>query len=545
MTNRFSKPGRLLGLILLAAALFAWPCLEGGRCISIQPAYSQVNIYHVAVDGSDPNGDGSISAPWKTLDHALNTVPDVPNLIIVLGVGTHLVEGRIEREFSSSVAVRANQDRRASLAVAAPLEIAGSGITLSGLDIHPLDEGVDEAAVQPTLLRLTGSDLRLSSNLIRGSVEGARHVIDLIEIGAGAKDIVIEGNAVYDPGPAGHHIRIGDSQKLRISQNLIYSTWKQGLPGPDPQSLHGSSLRMDIDDAGLLARETVIEGNVFSHWAGQANAHFIEIGQRSSSANVGPSADLTIQSNLLLGSAERPPMDSALAIWAGTEIEIRANTVRGQIGEEVFGLRMGEGLRNLGIHNNIWAPEHKRRQDIGLMSAGVRETSEIGNNLYWHSDYDLNTSKPEDLPAQDPRAQIEDPKLLDVEGITAPLWDSERGQFEGAIKELRDLREHLIRAARTDIGGAAIDRADGRFMPLFDITGRPRGVPDIGALEHHDWAATPSPTATDVQTPSKTPDPIVSATPLSPTPTQVSPTIDASGFENRLYLPLLDRVIEP
>ena len=84
-----------------------------GNAYDCVPEAPAGETFWVATDGSDDTGDGSEGAPWATITHALDSVPDGSLVLVRPG----LYEGRIRMRgnFAEGVEVRSEVPYRAVL----------------------------------------------------------------------------------------------------------------------------------------------------------------------------------------------------------------------------------------------------------------------------------------------------------------------------------------------------------------------------------------------------------------------------------------------
>ena len=96
---------------------------------------SSAQTFYVATGGDDGSGDGSSGAPWATITHALDTVPDSSTILV--RPGTYFGRVNLRGTFANGVTVRSEIPYQARLRYDATVVICfyGQGITLEGFDI--------------------------------------------------------------------------------------------------------------------------------------------------------------------------------------------------------------------------------------------------------------------------------------------------------------------------------------------------------------------------------------------------------------------------
>lgn len=463
---------RLLALAALLALGLAAPA----------PLRAQSSLYHVAVAGSDPAGDGSLERPWASIRHALSQVPDAPGVVILVDAGRYADEsgGGWARHFESSVTLRSAQRYQAELFVDGDrsLEIAGSGIALGGFRLRHAASPGDPAAA-PALLRITGARLRISDCRFLEAAQG-----DLVAIEGGARDVILEHNLLAAPGPGGNGIRVADASAVRIAGNILSDAGTR-LAAASDRTLIRAGLayrRADRLVAGR-SRDLRIERNILIHAADSPGTALIDLGTAIDPSDEPYARDVAIESNLFLGLPGKRLL-APLRLTASQGVTVRANTVLGDFPALAF-LVFAREANTAAFHNNILSDPTGSMDPLAPGAA----PSDISahTTLYWNAGRPIPELGPI-RPDLDPAAILADPRLpdpADLDPASLPRPD----------EAIADTFARLARFAATAAGSPAIDRADGAQMPLLDLAGQPRGVPDIGALEHRpDLPPRPTPT---------------------------------------------------
>ena len=446
------------------------------------PLQAQSSLYHVAVGGSDLAGEGSADRPWASIRHALLQVPDAPGVVILVGDGRYADEagGGWARRFESSVTLRSERRYQAELLLDGQrrLEIAGSGIALGGFSLRQA-AGPGDPAAAPALLRLSGERLRITDCRFLEATGG-----DLVAIEGGARDIALESNLLAAPGPGGNGIRIADASAVRIAGNILSDASAGSALAADRTLIRAG---LPYRAAGALvagrSRDLRIERNILIHATDSPGSALIDLGTAIEPSDEPYARDIVIESNLFLGLPGKRLL-APLRLTASEGVTVRANTFLGDFPALAF-LVFAREANSAAFHNNILADPTGSMDP--LAPGASLPPSSAHNNLFWNAGRpipDLGSIGP-DL---DPAAVLADPRLpdpADFDPASLPLPDE-------AISETF---ARLSRFAATAAGSPAIDRADGAQMPLLDLAGQPRGVPDIGALEHRSSPG-PTPTAT-------------------------------------------------
>lgn len=476
MTAARRPARRLARLVLLACATLLAPAPAAG-------VRAQTSIFFVTVEGSDETGDGSAARPWATLSHASETVLDAPNTLVVVGDGTYTNPVRIQRAFGSPVGFRAEKPYRVRLATGGEtvLDLGGArNVTLAGFEVTRTGPGPAGAP----LVRIGGSaapthEIQLRDMVIHDGQSG-----ELLQIGPAAREVLVESSLFYNPGRTAGHMRVSSTESVQIAGNIFLNDFPAGDPG---RASAGSAVVIGRAGPGSAAsRAVVLDRNIFLNWQGASAGTFVAL---DGSSGFPAAEEVRIESNLFLGNSPLP-LAAPLAVHGGRNVTFRANTVAGNLPASAFaaqlvrdsGVAANESVR---FFNNIWSDP---TGSMGNFASGARSTVtglQNRNNLYWNGGAPIPEQGEALSWRTDPAALIGDPLLPAQREINLPVWDAQTHRFGGRAATLREAFEALAEYARPADGSPAIDHATGDQAPLIDLLGRPRGVPDIGALENH------------------------------------------------------------
>jgi len=477
---RAAHLGRVLCLLLLSAYGLQWSDPSVG---------AQVGIYYVAIGGSDVTGDGSAERPWASLNHAAAVVPDRFATVMV-GDGTYDGPVRIARTFTTLAAFRPQNPYRVRLeAVGEPVvTLSGGGnYSVVGFEITRAGPG---AAGTP-LVHISGEpgapakDIQFRDNVVHDS-----YTSDLMVIGEHALRIVVEGNLFYNQGGFDSHVDASGVEGLSLHGNVFFNDLLGSgrLPG-------GEDSFVVVRDGAARNRDIDIDRNIFLHWEGAPTGYFLQVGSGGSPYQT---ESVHVDSNLFIGDSVRP-LRAALGVHGARDVSFRANTVVGDMPAAAFAAHLartktGPPVSDVRFYNNIWADATGTMVNFAdgppADALGVR----VHNNLYWNGGLAVPDDGDLPSPAGDDAAVRGDPLLPLQAEVMLPRWDAATRRFHGGHADLRAVFAALAGYARTAPDSPAMDRADGAQMPLLDLLGRPRGAPDIGALEYRP-TSTPSPTA--------------------------------------------------
>ncbi len=508
---RRARLGRALflaGLMLIigAAAGFATGAWRAGHKDAPRPATSQgarelflptvtlsPRAYIVAPDGNDQLGAGSVASPWASVDHALATVPD--GALILVAPGTYFGQVDARRVFTQGVTVRAAVPYQARLRhdrqVIACFFCAG--IVFEGFDISHSGEGADRYVIQIQDARGDGQGGRrvtLRNNVLHDSYNN-----DILKINRGAQEILVTGNLFYNQSGQDSHIDLTSAHHVVIQDNVFFNDFA-GSGRPDNQDTGSFIVIKDADglaDGNLGSHHIVLERNVFLHWSGGTGNGYIALGD-GSATDYHHAYEILIENNLLLGNAGHV-MHVPIKIVGSRDITFRHNTIAGDLPTKMQAFRLDSGgLANEGIlfANNVWADDtgtmgQEGPADLARFSMTAQTTSvSLANNLYWNGGEAIPVDPAEPINfSDDPAGLLVDPALpADQAGIVPPRWIPGSGLFVGGEASIREVFVNLVRRYGWPAAGSAVvDAADPAQSPATDILGRPRGAPDVGAVE--------------------------------------------------------------
>lgn len=471
-----------------------WLCLVAALCAAPLPAVT----YWVATDGSDATGDGSQLAPWATITHALDHVPD--ESLVLVEAGTYTGRIRIRGAFATGVTVRSEVPYRARLRNDGPVITAYpdpegcEGISIEGFDIaHDGDGSL------PLVVHVDGGGddsvhrITFRNNVIHDSWDN-----DLLKINHAATRVLVEGNMFYNQTGSDEHIDVNGVEDAVIQDNVFFNDFEGSgrSNGNDTSSFIVVKDSNQGSDLFTGSRRITIRRNVFLNWQGSSGSNFVLLGEDGHP--IYEAREVLIENNLMLGNAGNVQR-AAFGVKGGRDIVFRHNTVSGDLPALAFAMRLNTEGSNpandeIFFWNNVWS------DPTGSMGAGASgpddfsdtppgETLdfEIRSNLYWNG----GEAVPED-PGElvnytdDPAAILGDPVLAGQAGLVLPRWDQDSGLFADGSSSIRGAFLRLVGLyGFTAPGSAAQDLADPSLAASEDILGNPRPEqPDLGAWEH-------------------------------------------------------------
>ena len=472
----------LIGMLLPTAVL-----------VPLLPGDVAACEYWVAPAGDDGN-PGTAAAPWATLVHASEVVPDNYCTIWVED-GEYAGAVRINRRFTTPTLFRAVHPYRAvfhrdglvlSLSGATNVTMDGFVFRHSSLAALPLVVQVDGSAAG------YGEYITLRNNIFHDSYNN-----DLLKIVSGARHVLVEGNVFYNQGPTDEHIDVNSVTDVVIQDNIFFNDYG-GSGRENPATSHSYITIKDSDEGadGLLGSERItVRRNIFLNWEGGKET-LIQVGNDGKPYH--EARDVRVENNLFIGNSPNNAY-AVIGLRGVRDVVFANNTAVGDFPSSAYALWIDvKGLNpvneNFLFANNIWS------DPTGSMGSYFMDTTDnefskgdpayvvgatLDNNLYWNG--------PAPIPGgdlllplvDDARALVVDPLLhIYQDGMVLPRWSGEAFLSGNTL-----IREEFIRLAelygRPAVGSPAIGRADPAMAPTDDLLGRTRSAtPDLGAYEY-------------------------------------------------------------
>jgi MYXO-CTERM domain-containing protein len=454
--------------------------------------------YYVSVTGDDGVGDGSVAQPWATIDHAVNTIPVAGGDNIWVGDGVYEGTVYISRSFDQRVVIQAQHPYGAILTnVAGGMEairiyVNGSAnVTFRGFEITNAHDGYECPGGRESYYLIhiqDASDVTIMDNVIHGN-NAPGTCNEVIKLNRGDdvyfRNVVIEGNVIYDPANAGGSDLIDSVRpgEIDILDNIFW-----GNPTQDG-SQSFITLKRQAPVLGVPRTPRYrIRRNVFLNWGGATDQAFIQLGEDG--VPEPEIEDCLIENNLFIGNSSAPIV-GAMQFKGPRNVRVRFNTVVGDLPGSSFGFRVGtEGdnvtVQDIAIEGNIFSDATGSMGRIVNAYGDVDlSTVSLLGNLYWNGGSPLSTDG-DLLPDTDPLALLEDPGLeTDQSAVVLPRWDRGASAFESGATTIREEFLRLVDtygalpAASPAIGAATVD------PPADDIRGLARDdQPDLGAYEY-------------------------------------------------------------
>ncbi|MCA9424900.1 MAG: hypothetical protein KC994_07480 [Candidatus Omnitrophica bacterium] len=462
---------------------------------------SHAATFYVATNGDDSIGDGSENAPWATITHAVDTIPD--ESLVLVKPGSYFGRVRLRQEFPNGIVVRSETPYQARLRNDSTVVTSfyGKGITMEGFDIAHDGPGAGGLVVQvQDLIGEPGGDDFVSRIVFRNNVLHDSYNNDILKINNGAHDVLVEGNLFYNQQGSDEHIDINSVVDVTVQDNVFFNSFESsGRTNNNDTS--GYIVVKDsnaMDDTVLGSDQIAIRRNVFLNWQGSTGSNFVLFGEDGQSFF--EASNGLVENNLFLGNSANV-MRAAFGVKGCRDITFRNNTVVGDLPSLAFAMRLNvEGANlpneNIRFFNNIWsdptgtmgAEDPTRPNDFSDTPPDETSSFEIANNLYWNGGEVIPENASELVNfGDDAKRVVDNPSLPSQAGLTLPWWNPGLGEFNDGSSTIRQAFERLVNLYGTPSHGSpAINGASNIHSATEDILGnqRPSGSQsDIGAVE--------------------------------------------------------------
>jgi hypothetical protein len=442
--------------------------------------------------GDDTN-PGTAAAPWASLEHAAEAVPD-DSCTVWFNDGTYFGEQRVNRRFTTPTTFRAVHPYRAAFAH------AGLAVSLSGARNMTLDGFVfrhTSPAAGPLVVQVDGSAEGYAEQIVlRNNIFHDSYNNDLLKVVSGARFVTVEGNVFYNQGPTDEHIDVNSVTDVVIQDNIFFNDFAGS--GREVGASHSFITIKDSDEGadGLEGSERItVRRNIFLNWQGGKET-LIQVGNDGKAYH--EAEDVHIENNLFVGNSAIDGY-SILGLRGVKDIVFANNTAVGDFPSSAYAMwvdvkDLNPVNQNLTFANNIWSDptgsmgSYFGESDDNEFSKGDplhAQNIVLDNNLYWNGGAEIPGGDLLTPLTDDGRALVADPLLdTDYTDVVLPRWDG-----DAFLSGNASIREEFIRLAQryASVPGdsPAVAMADPAFAPDEDILGRPRSVaPELGAFEY-------------------------------------------------------------
>lgn len=439
----------------------------------------------VSPSGDDRDG-GSRGAPWATLEHAVEAVPD-RGCTVWFESGTYPGMHEIERGFRKRTVFRAVEPYRAVFQNRSTILDVGdnaSRMTFRGFRFRQT-RGASDVAVYVSggdAPRPAPSHLSFVDNVFHDSFDE-----DLMKIRSRARAIRVRGNVFYNQGSNEQHIDVNSVTNVVIEDNIFFNDFEASGRDDDGSTKHFIVVKDSNENADRLrgSKRITIRRNVFLSWQGDEES-FIGVGNDGKPYH--EAQNVRIENNLFIGNGS-DAMNAPLTVYGARALTFANNTVVGDLPSDAFAFEVDIKARNprndgIWFRNNIWSDV---TGTMSQFSDGDRaDTSDLvlDNNLYWNDGRTISSGDVVSPLRDDARLVVQDPGLSAEQGsIVLPVWAGTR--FRSGEASVRAEFARLVHAyGSLPADSSAVGRALTSAAPRDDILGRTRdGEPDLGAFE--------------------------------------------------------------
>jgi len=481
----------LLSLILGVGT----PSLAFGQPVTVTVPSA---AYYVATNGSDTTGIGSSASPWRTIDHALDSIPD--GSLVWVRPGDYVGRVSLSGNFTQGVTVRSETPYQARLRNTGPAVVSYEGVrgvTLEGFDIAHSGPGASGLVVH---LDGGGGGERVQRVTLRNNVLHDSYNNDILKINNGSTQITVEGNLFYNQTGSDEHIDINSVTDVVVQDNVFFNDFA----GSGRNNANDTSSFIVIkdsnasDDDVLGSQRITVRRNVFLNYEGSTGSNFVLIGEDGQPFY--EAQTVLVENNLMLGNSPNV-MRAPFGVKGSRDVTFRNNTIAGDLPSLAYAMRLNREGANLQVdqarfYNNIWsdpngtmgAENPSRPNDFSDTPPADLLSFNLDNNLYWNGGQPIPQDPAEKINyTSDTHRVTADPKLGSQGGLVLPRWNPGSGHFNDGSAAIREAFERLVaNYGSPGVDSPALDAADPANAPPDDILGRPRpsgAAPDLGAYE--------------------------------------------------------------
>ncbi len=437
--------------------------------------------YYVSTTGNN-NNNGSMANPWRTIGHALNTVPIVGDATIWVADGQYIEFAKVVgRKFTDRVWLLSENPYCATIINPSSNRVIRlsqcSNIGIDGFDISGSN------TTDPGVFFMDGGD----KHIIRNNIIHDSYNNDIMRV-LSTNNTIIEKNIFYNQEGSDEHVDVNNGARgVIIRDNIFFNDF----PGSGRPLASGTKAFIVVKTSANTrpTGEVSIRRNIFMQYQGRADMSMVQFGGDNRFLGAYESQDCLIENNLLLLNGEVNQV--TFSILGSRRLTFNANTIVGPQTNTYFLANINRGsnnpmLNNIKFSNNICSDPSGTMPIFSDSRANIMTGGEINNNLYHNGGNSISAnSNHVIIPQNDAAAITANPILTNASTAIAPRFNRNNKTFAGGYTSIRDAFVTIVSTyGKPGAGSAAIDAADTATMPSDDILGLPRDTnPDIGAFE--------------------------------------------------------------
>lgn len=469
---------------------------------SLASATTQAGTYYVATNGNNSTGNGSLGAPWLTISHAVNQIPDDGSTIIVRD-GVYYGSYSIGRSFTTWMNIKAENPYKARLTNSNTgsvriLYMTGSKIIFEGFEIYnrgPIPPDLSSRGEYLIHITSTAHDIRFKNCILHDN-----YINDMVKINSGARKIIFESNVCYNQGrdlayasPRGfQHMDINKVDSVDVQDCIFFNNYPND---GNSKTCNGSFIVCKNSSATFNNHDNSFKRNIFLNWQGPSDQPMLLFGEDAHAPNFDLENGL-VENCLFIGNSTIPA-SGAFNIKGCKNTTFRANTVVGNlpVGSWAYAARVTQEVGEPKVdgaffYNNIWDDSTGTMTDFSMGN----DTSSINvswrNNLYWNGGSAIpqtgSTAHWANINS-DTNHIFADPQIYSNQSnLVLPVWDTTTNKFISGNTTIRDEFVRLVTTyGKLPSGSPAIGAAELINMPADDILGNTRsGTRDVGCYEY-------------------------------------------------------------